>query len=325
MNRRDTVFALLALGAAPLAVKAQQAGKVYKIGVLSAGGVPLPERTAVFVQALRELGWVEGKNIVFESRYAEDRLDRLPELAAELVSLNVDVITTLGTLAPLAAKQATTTIPIIMGAAGDPLGSGLIASLARPGGNVTGLSMMVPELGGKRLQMLKEMLPAVSRVAILWNAANPYPGVVYKETERAARRLGIQLQSLEVRNPGDFRSAFDAAVRQHAGALLAVEDPLTIGQRTQIVDFAAKNRLPAMYGLREFVEVGGLMSYGVHFADLWRRSAGYVDKILKGAKPSALPVEQPTKFELVANLRAAKALGVTIPQSLLLQADEVIQ
>jgi putative tryptophan/tyrosine transport system substrate-binding protein len=304
---------------------AQQPGKVYRIGVLSAGPPALPKTDAVFFQALRELGWIEGKNVIFEPRYAEDRLDRLPELAAELVRLNVDVIVTIGTLAPLAAKRATATIPIVMSSAGDPLGSGLVASLARPGGNVTGLSMMVPELGGKRLQMLKELLPGVSRVAILWNAANPYPAHVFRETGGAARTLGIQLQSLEVRSPGDFPSAFDAAVRQRAEALVTVEDPLTAGQRTQIVDFAAKTRLPAMYGLREFVEVGGLMSYGVHLADLRRRAAGYVDKILKGAKPADLPVEQPTKFELVINLKTAKALGLTIPPSLLQRADEVIQ
>jgi putative tryptophan/tyrosine transport system substrate-binding protein len=310
---------------ASISAEGQQAAKVYKIGVLSAGPPGLSSTNAVFSQSLRELGWIEGKNIVIESRYAEDRLDRLPELAAELVRLNVDVIVTFGTLAPLAAKRATTTIPIVMSSAGDPLGTGLVASLARPGGNITGLSMMVPELGGKRLQMLKEISPAVSRVAILWDAANPYPALVFKETESAARTLGIQLQSLEVRSPGDFLGAFDAAARQRAGALLTVEDPLTVGQRTQIVGFAEKSRLPAMYGLREFVDAGGLISYGVHLGDLRRRAAGYVDKILKGAKPGDLPVEQPTKFELLINLKTAKALGLTIPPSVLGRADEVIQ
>jgi putative ABC transport system substrate-binding protein len=279
----------------------------------------------VFPQALRELGWIEGKNVVFETRYADDRLDRLPELAAELIRLKVDLIVTYGTLAPLAAKRATATIPIVMSSAGDPLGSGLVASLARPGGNVTGLSMMVPEMGGKRLQMLKQVLPGVSRVAILWNAANPYPALVFRQTEGAARGLGIQLQSLEVRSPGDFHRALEAAARQRAAALLTVEDPLIVGQRTQILDFTAKNRLPAMHGLREFVEVGGLMSYGVSLADLRRRSAGYVDRILKGAKPGDLPIEQPTKFELVINLKTAKALGLTIPPSLLQRADQVIE
>jgi putative tryptophan/tyrosine transport system substrate-binding protein len=326
MNRR-AFLATVAGGllAAPLAAQAQQAEKVYRVGILSAGHQSLRETDAVFPQALRELGWIEGKNVVFETRYADDRLDRLPELAAELIRLKVDLIVTYGTLAPLAAKRATATIPIVMSSAGDPLGSGLVASLARPGGNVTGLSMMVPEMGGKRLQMLKQVLPGVSRVAILWNAANPYPALVFRQTEGAARGLGIQLQSLEVRSPGDFHRALEAAARQRAGALLTVEDPLIVGQRTQILDFTAKNRLPAMHGLREFVEVGGLMSYGVSLADLRRRSAGYVDRILKGAKPGDLPIEQPTKFELVINLKTAKALGLTIPPSLLQRADQVIE
>jgi putative ABC transport system substrate-binding protein len=326
MNRRVFIGTLAGgLLAAPLAAEAQQAEKVYRVGILSAGQQNLRETDAVFPQALRELGWIEGKNVVFETRYADDRLDRLPELAAELIRLKVDLIVTYGTLAPLAAKRATATIPIVMSSAGDPLGSGLVASLARPGGNVTGLSMMVPEMGGKRLQMRKQVLPGVSRVAILWNAANPYPALVFRQTEGAARGLGIQLQSLAVRSPGDFHRALEAAARQRAGALLTVEDPLTVGQRTQILDFTAKNRLPAMHGLREFVEVGGLMSYGVSLADLRRRAAGYVDKILKGAKPGDLPIEQPTKFELVINLKTAKALGLTIPPSVLQRADQVIE
>jgi putative ABC transport system substrate-binding protein len=326
MDRRAFLTTLTgSLLAAPLAAGAQQAEKVYRVGILSAGQQALRETDAVFPQALRELGWIEGKNVVFEIRYADDQLDRLPELAAELIRLKVDLIVTYGTLAPLAARRATATIPIVMSSAGDPLGSGLVASLARPGGNVTGLSMMVPEMGGKRLQMLKQVLPGVSRVAILWNAANPYPALVFRQTEGAARGLGIQLQSLEVRSPGDFHRALEAAARQHAGALLTVEDPLTVGQRTQILDFTAKNRLPAMHGLREFVEVGGLMSYGVSLADLRRRSAGYVDKILKGAKPGDLPIEQPTKFELVINLKTAKALGLSIPPSLIQRADQVIE
>jgi putative ABC transport system substrate-binding protein len=315
----------LGLLATPLAAEGQQAEKVYRVGILSAGPQTLRETDAVFSQALRELGWIEGKNVVFETRYADDRLDRLPELAAELIRLKVDLIVTIGTLAPLAAKRATATIPIVMSSAGDPLGSGLVASLARPDGNVTGLSMMVPEMGGKRLQLLKQVLPGVSRVAILWNAANPYPALVFGQTEGAARGLRIQLQSLEVRSPGDFHRALEAAARQRAGALLTVEDPLTVGQRTQIVDFTAKNRLPAMHGLRDFVEIGGLMSYGVSLADLRRRAAGYVDKILKGAKPGDLPIEQPTKFELVINLKTAKALGLRIPPPLLQRLDQVIE
>jgi putative ABC transport system substrate-binding protein len=324
-NRRKLVLALGA-GAltAPLTSFAQQAGKVYRIGILSAGRF-LPELGALFSEGLKELGWIEGKNVVFESRFAEDRLDRLPEFAAELVRLNVDVILTHGTLATVAAKRATTTIPIVMANAGDPLGSGLVASLARPGGNVTGLSMMIPEIAGKWLQILKELVPRLSRVAILWNPANSYLATVFRETEDPARRLGIQRLSLEVRSLVDLRSAFDAAVRQRASALLVVSDTLLLPQKTQIVDFAAKNQLPALYAVPDYVEVGGLMSYGVRLGDLHRRAAFYVDKILKGTKPADLPVEQPTKLELVINGKTAKALGLKIPQSLLISADKIIQ
>ena len=278
-----------------------------------------------FRQRLRELGYVDGQNIAFEVRSAEGRAERLPDLAADLVRLKVDVIVAGGTPAPLAAKRATTAIPIVMASAGDPVGSGLVASLARPGGNVTGLSLLVPELGGKRLQLLKEVVPGVSRVAVLWNAANPYPVLVWRQTEAAARALGVHLQSLDVRGPDDLEGAFAAATRGRAGALITVEDPLTFGQRKRIVDFAARARLPAMYGFREFVDAGGLMSYAASLADLSRRAATYVDKILKGAKPADLPVEQPTKFELVINLKTAKALGLTIPPSVLIRADQVIQ
>jgi putative ABC transport system substrate-binding protein len=242
-----------------------------------------------------------------------------------LVRHNVDIITAMGTLAPLAAKRATSTIPIVMTTAGDPLGSGLVTSLARPGGNVTGLSLMAPDLGGKRLELLKEVLPGVFRVGILWNAANPYSALVFKETESAARLLGIEIQSIEVRSPDDFDGALAASTRLLVGALITVEDPLTVGHRKRIADFAASNRLPAIYGLREFVDAGGLMAYGAHLADLQRRAAGYVDKIIKGAKPADLPVEQPTKFELVINLKTAKALGLEVPPTLLARADEVIE
>ncbi len=330
MNRRD-VIALLG-GAAvawPLGARAQQAGKVYRIAFFSPGasgaGIPVLPLQAACVEALRELGWIEGKNVAFEYRYAENRPDRLPELAAELVHFKVDVIVAAGTLAPLAAKQATTTIPIVMSAAGDPLGSGLVASLAQPGGNVTGLSLMVPDIGGKRLELLKELLPGISRVAVLWDGANPYPAHVFRETEAAARTLGIEVQSLEVRGPGDFNPVFEAARLQHPDALITVEDPLTADHRKQIVDFAATNRLPAIHGIREFVEVGGLMAYGASLSDLFRRAAGYVDKILRGTKPADLPIQQPTKFELVINIKTAKALGLTVPPSLLARADEVIE
>jgi len=324
MRRRELIFLMVGVTAAwPLAASAQQARKVFRLGSLNAGA-PIPEITGLG-DALRELGWIEGKNIVWERRCGENRLERLPELAAELVRLKVDVITAAGTLAPLAAKQATATIPIVMTAAGDPVGSGLVSSLARPGANVTGVSLMVPELGGKRLELLKDLLPRMSRVAVLWNAANPYPAAVFKETERAAQTLGIEVQSLEVQGPDDFGSAFEAAKRQPPDALITVEDPLTMNFRSQIIDFAATYRLPAIYGLRLFVDAGGLMAYGASLSDLARRAAEYVDKILKGAQPGDLPVEQPTKFELLINLRTANALDLEIPPMILARANEVIE
>ncbi len=325
MRRRDFIALLGGAAVWPLAARAQQGGKVYRIGFFSAGAANTPHLRAAFVETLRKLGWIEGKNVVFEYRYAENRLERLPELAEELVRLNVDIIVAPGTLAPLAAKRVTTTIPIVMANAGDPLGSGLVSSLARPGGNVTGLSLMVPDIGGKRLELLKDVLPRMSSVAVLWNVANPYPALVFRETESAARTFGIEVQSLEVRGPGDFDGVFENARLQHPEALITVEDPLTVNYRKQIVDFAATNRLPAIHGVREFVEAGGLMAYGASLSDLLRRAAGYVDKIFKGAKPADLPVQQPTKFEFVINLKAAKALGLTIPPSLLARADEVIE
>ena len=324
MRRRE--FIALVGGAAvwPLAARGQQPDKIYRVGLFSAG-LPLGPASASFAEALRELGWIEGKNIVFEGRYAEDRLDRLPALAVDLVRLNVDVIVAVGTLAHLAAKQATTTIPIVMANAGDPVGSGLVASLAQPGGNITGLSIMSPDLAGKRLEILKEVLPDVFRVAVLWNAANPYSALVFRETEATAQKLRINIQSLEVRGPADVDSALTASIERGARAIIAVEDPLTFGQRKLIAEFSAKNRLPTIYGLRELAELGGLLTYGASLRDLWYRAAGYVDKILKGAKPGDLPVQQPTKFELVINLKTAKTLGLTIPPSLLARADEVIE
>jgi putative tryptophan/tyrosine transport system substrate-binding protein len=326
MDRR-TFIALLAteLLAVTGEIDAQPAGKLYRIGYLTAGAKSSLSSLTVFAGALQDLGWIEGKTFVLELRYADNRMDRLPELAAELVRLNVDVIVTAGTLAPLAAKRATSTIPIVMFAAGDPVGSGIVSNLARPGGNITGTSLDSPELAGKRLQLLKEMLPGIATIAILWNDANPYPALVFAETEAAGRTLGMRILSLPVHDSDDVPKALDGALRGSAGGLIAVEDPFTLNHRVQIVDFAARNRLPAMYGLREFVDVGGLLSYGAHLVDLSRRVAQYVDKILKGAKPGDLPIEQPTKFELVINLKTAKALGLTIPQSLLLRADEVIQ
>jgi putative tryptophan/tyrosine transport system substrate-binding protein len=322
MRRREFIAGLGSAAAWPVVARSQQPVKVRRIGLLSVSSLAL-EMRPVFSAALRELGWIEGKNVTFELRQGQP--DRLPALVAELLRLDVDVIVAGGTPAPLAAKRATTTIPIVMSSAGDPLGTGLVASLARPGGNVTGLSMMVTDLAGKWLEILKELLPRVSRVAVLWNAANPYPPLVFKQTQDAGRKLGIEVQSLEVRSPDDFDPVFEAAARRRADALIAINDPLTVDYRKRIVDFAAKQQLLDMYGHREFPEAGGLISYGVSLADLLRRSAGYVDKIFKGAKPADLPVEQPTKFELVINLKTANTLGLTIPETLLATADEVIQ
>ena len=324
MNRRKVIALLGGAAAAwPLVARAEQARKAYKIGLLNAGSEPLGTKS--LFDALSELGWIEGQNVAFERRWAENSLERLAELAAELVRLNVSVIVAFGTLAPLAAKRATSTIPIVMADAGDPLGSDLVASLARPGGNVTGMSLMAPDLGGKRLELLKELLPQIARVAVLWNAVNPYSASVFKETQAAGRTLGIEVQSLEMRGPGDFDGAFAVARQQHPAALIAVEDPLTITYLKRIADFAVAEQLPPLFGLRGYVEVGGLISYGANLDDLHRRAAGYVDKILKGATPANLPVQQPTKFELVINLKTARALGLEVPPTLLARADEVIE
>jgi|SRR5579872_1204779 len=309
----------------PLAARAQQVGKVYRIGFFNAGTSAGTPALPALLEGLKQFGWIEGNNIIIEYRYADNRVERLPGLAAQLVRLNVDAIVAVGTLAPLAAKQATSTIPIVMTSAGDPLGSGLIASLARPGGNVTGLSLMAPDLGGKRLELLRQIVPGLARVAVVWNAANPYPRLVLKQTENAAQQLKIEVQSLEVRVPDDVSSALDAAVRNKADGLISVEDPLTQSQRRLIADFAINNRLPAMSGVRDFADAGGLLSYGPDLGDLYQRAAGYVNKILNGAKPSDLPVEQPTKFELVINLKTAKALGLTVPMALQASADAIIE
>ena len=271
------------------------------------------------------MGWIKGKNVTVELRYAENWVERLPAVAAELVRINVDVIVGRGTLGPRAAKRATSTIPIVMAASGDPLGSGLVASLARPGGNVTGMSLMVPDLGGKRLELLKELLPRLARVAVLWDAANPFPAIVFKETQAAGHALAIEVQSLEVRAVDDFDGVFELAKKQRPDALITVEDPLTFNYQKRIADFALANQLPSLHGVREFVVAGGLLSYGANVADLYRRAASYVDKILKGAKPADLPVQQPTKFELVINLQTAKTLGLTVPPMLLARADKVIE
>jgi putative ABC transport system substrate-binding protein len=324
MKRREFVTLLGGAAAWPLAARAQQVGKRYTIGTLTAGD-DNHRMNAVLIDALEKLGWVEGNNVIFEQRFAENRLERLPALAADLVRLDVDVIAAAGTLAPLAAKKASSTIPIVMTAAGDPLGSGLVGSLARPGGNATGMSLMAPDLGGKRLELLKELLPQLARVAVLWNAANPYSALVFKATQDAGRTLRIGVQSLEVRGPDDFDNAFETARRQPPDAFISVEDPLTVAHRQRLSDFTAGQRLPSLHGAREFTAAGGLLSYGASVPDLFRRAAGYVDKILRGAKPADLPVQQPSKFELVINLKTAKALGLEIPPTLLARADEVIE
>jgi putative tryptophan/tyrosine transport system substrate-binding protein len=312
---------------APLAAVAQQAPKIPKIGYLAAA---TPETAAhnleAFRQGLRELGYVEGKTVVLEVRHGEARAERFPELARELVGLKVDVIVVATDGAIAAVKRETQTIPIVMVNSIDPVGTGFVASLARPGGNVTGLSNISAELSGKRLELLREVVPGLSRVAFLWNPDVRGNVLDYKEMEGAARSQRLQLQSVEVVRAEDLDRAFSAVTNQHAQALiLAAGNPVGFAKRGQIVSFAQRNRLPSMYGVKEYVDAGGLMSYGPSNLDLRRRAASYVDKILKGAKPADLPVEQPTKFELVINLKTAKALGLTIPQSLLRRADQVIQ
>ena len=313
--------------AAPLAAEAQQVGKVPRIGFLSVTSPSdRPPLLDAFRQGLRELGWVEGQNIVIDYRYAEDRVDRLPGLAAELVRLKVDLIVSEGTQGVTAARNATETIPIVMITVRDPVGTGLIASLARPGGNVTGMSGSAGlEIVAKQLELLKETVPKISRVAILSNPTNAYHQLAIREVNVAARSLGVQLQLLEARGPNEFDGAFAAMAKERVGALLVLSDAMLSSHRTRLADLAARSRLPSAYAVRESVEAGGLMSYGPSFLDLFRRAATYVDRILKGAKPADLPVEQPTKFELVINLKTAKALGLTIPQSLLQRADQVIE
>jgi putative tryptophan/tyrosine transport system substrate-binding protein len=327
VNRRAFIGALTVSPlAAPLVAEAQQAGKVHHIGMLETTSMVLnAANLEAFRQGLRELGYFEGRNYIIEYRSADGRRERFPDLAAELVRLKVDVILTRGTPAVMAAKSATGTIPVVMAASGDPVLSGVVASLARPGGNVTGLSATVVEVSGKRLELLREVVPGVSRVAVLFNMSNPNDALQWKETEVAGSSLRVQLQLLDVRKPGDLGEAFDAAIKQRAGALVVGIDALTWANHRPIVDLAAKHRLPAIYAAREFVEAGGLIAYGVSYPHLYRRAASFVDKILKGAKPADLPVEQPTKFELVINLKTAKALGLTLQPSLLQRADEVIQ
>ena len=314
--------------AAPLAAEGQAPPKVARVGYLSIGSASDPRRVALLgavQQGLRDVGYVEGKNLIIEARFAEGNYDRLPTLAADLVRLKVDVIVAYSTPATQAAQNATRTIPIVMTTVVDPVATGLLASLGRPGGNVTGLSLMAPELLGKQLQLLKGLVPKVSRVAVLGNPANASYGPQLREAEVGARTLGVQLQPVEARGRTDLDGAFAAMTRERAGAVIVLVDGMLIDNRTWIARLAEKSRLPAVYGLREHAEAGGLMFYGANPVDLNRRAGIFVDKILKGAKPGDLPVEQPTKFELVINLKTAKALGLTIPPSLLSRADEVIQ
>jgi putative ABC transport system substrate-binding protein len=278
-----------------------------------------------FRQGLALLGYVDCKNIVIEHRQAEGKLDRLPELAAELVALKVDIIVALNPPSALAAKNATKTIPIVMRSTDDPVTAGLVESLARPSGNVTGLTSMATDLIGKRLEILKEAVAGISRVAVLRNPTAPDASIKWQEVETAARVLKLQIQSVEVARPNDFAGAFKAAIKHRAGALMVLRNPLIVNNRTKIAELAVKNRLPAMYDEREFVDAGGLMSYGTDLNDLHRRAAVYVDKILKGTKPAELPVERPIKFEFIVNLKSAKAIGLTIPQWTLMKADKVIQ
>jgi ABC-type uncharacterized transport system substrate-binding protein len=314
---------LLALG---FSAEAQQVKKIPRIGWLELGS---PSTTAhlreAFRQGLHELGYIEGQNIVVEWRWADGREDRLSDLAAELVQLKVNVIVTTGTPPIQAVQQATRTIPIVVAAAGDIVGMGFAASLARPGGNITGLTLLSPELSGKRLELLKEIVPGLSRVAVLYNSSNQVSAPQLAETQVAARSLGVQLQSLGVRDANEFDSAFAAMARERTGALIVLSDVMFFNQHRRIVSLATKGRLPAVFWRSEFTEAGGLLTYGPNVSDMYRRAATYVDKILKGAKPADLPVEQPIKFEFIINLKAAKQIGLTIPPNVLARADKVFK
>ena len=317
-------FAMLLAFGSP--AHAQQPTTVPRIGFLgTASPSIISARLEAFRQGLRELGYVEGKSILIEYRWAEEKFDRMPDLAAELVRLEVDVIVTAGPAATRPAKEATSTIPIVMGFDNDPIGNGFVASLARPGGNITGLSSLAPEISGKQVELLKEIVPRLSRVAVLGNSTTPGNAQALKEIELAARALKAQLQYLGVLAAKDIEIAFRAASKERAGAVLVLLNPVALSHRTQIAALAAKNRLPAIYYAIDYVEDGGLMSYSVSVTDLFRRAATYVDKILKGRKPADLPVEQPTKFEFVINLKAAKQIGLTIPPNVLARADRVIR
>jgi ABC-type uncharacterized transport system substrate-binding protein len=322
IGRRAVLGALLLGLAAPFGAGAEPAGKVPRIGVLASD--PGAGRAEALRQGLRDLGYVEGKSIVIEYRYAQGNPERLPALASELVALKVEIIVTAGDHAIRAARGASGTIPIVVAISGDLVAPGYVASLARPGGNVTGLTTLVSELSGKRLELLKTAFPKVSRVGVLWNPNNAVNVAAVKELEVAANPVGVQLTSAGARTPDDLEDAFQTMRRERADALLVLGDGMLLSQRARAVAFAAKHRLPAMYGNQDYMDAGGLMAYGPNIADMYRRAASYVDKILKGARPADLPVEQATKIELVINLKTAQALGLTIPASLLARADHVI-
>jgi putative ABC transport system substrate-binding protein len=315
-----TLFAL------SLPAQAQQAKKVHRLGYLSSiDAATHSTRSEPFRQALRQLGYIAGQNIAIEYRYAEGKLDRLPELAAELVRLKVDIIVSSAPPTTRAAKGATTTVPIVMAFDDDPVGSGFVASLARPGGNITGLSSLAPEIGGKQLELLREVVPMLSRVAVFGTSASPSYPLMVKELELAAKAYGVKLQHVDILSAKEIETAFRAASKGRADAVVVLGSPILFTHRTQVVELAVKSRLPATYIRPEYVEDGGLITYGVNLTDLFRRAAIYVDKILKGAKPAELPVEQPTKFELVINLKAARQIGLTIPPNVLVRADKVIK
>lgn len=327
MNRRTFLTAFACLLIPVVTVEAQQPANVFRIGILGTYPPTTPEFAHLweaFVQGLRDLGYIEGQNLVIERRFMEGKAERLPELAAELVRLNVRVIVAGGQPPPVAAKRATATIPIVMTNFSDPVGLGLVTNLARPGGNITGLALLTVELVTKQLQLLTQAVPNVSRVALLTNPSNPGAALQRRDAETAAQALGLQLQVLEAQQLDELTAAFDAMISQRAGAVLLPGDSVLYFHRKQIADLAIKNRLPALFAPREFAEAGGLMAYGANIADLYRRAATYVDRILKGANPGDLSIEQPTKFELVINVKTAKALGITIPPSLLQRADELI-
>jgi putative ABC transport system substrate-binding protein len=326
MNRREIFGGLLALGAAcaPLVALAQRQGKTWRVGILQPGVPPEPLVDALR-EGMRDLGYVEGRDVTFEIRWAEGRLDRLGELMASLIAAKVDLITTFSTPLALAAQRATSTVPIVFTGVGDPVGAGVVPNLARPGGNATGLSTLATELSAKRLEILHEIVPGVSRLAMLWNDKNPSMVLRAREASAAGAKLGVTIQSLGVNEQVDFEAAFVAIRRSESAALLTLADPFTRANRQQIVDLAARMRLPSIYELREFAEAGGLISYGPSLVGMHRRAAVYIDKILKGARPGDLPVEQPSVFELIVNLKTARALGIRIPQSVLLRADRVIE